>query len=69
MSESRYDPRYDPRAPEEERPRPFSELPPPPPDVVPSGEVYDWYIRGCDLLDLAPDGRIRRKDSYWKIVG
>jgi tetratricopeptide (TPR) repeat protein len=18
---------------------------------VPSGEVYDWYIRGCDLLD------------------
>jgi hypothetical protein len=35
MSESRYDPRYDPRAPEEERPRPFSDLPPPPPDVVP----------------------------------
>ena len=26
-------------------------------------------VRGCDLLDLAPDGRIRRKDSYWKIVG
>ncbi|MGY1633117.1 nuclear transport factor 2 family protein [Geodermatophilus sp. SYSU D01186] len=25
-------------------------------------------VRGCDLLDLAPDGRIRRKDSYWKIV-
>ncbi len=26
-------------------------------------------VRGCDLLDLAPDGRVRRKDSYWKIVG
>lgn len=25
-------------------------------------------VRGCDLLDLAPDGRIRRKDSYWKIT-
>jgi ketosteroid isomerase-like protein len=25
-------------------------------------------VRGCDLFDLAPDGRIRRKDSYWKIV-
>jgi len=25
-------------------------------------------VRGCDLLDLAPDGRIQRKDSYWKIV-
>jgi ketosteroid isomerase-like protein len=25
-------------------------------------------VRGCDLLDLAEDGRIRRKDSYWKIV-
>ena len=25
-------------------------------------------VRGCDLLDLAPDGRIRRKDSYWKII-
>jgi hypothetical protein len=22
-----------------------------------------------DLFDLAPDGRNRRKDSYWKIVG
>jgi tetratricopeptide (TPR) repeat protein len=51
MSESRYDPRYDPRAPEEERPRPFSDLPPPPPDVVPAGEVYDWFVRGVDLLD------------------
>ncbi len=30
--------------------RPFDDLPPPPPDVVPRGEVYDWYIRGVDLL-------------------
>lgn len=26
-------------------------------------------VRGCDLFDLSDDGRIRRKDSYWKIVG
>jgi hypothetical protein len=25
-------------------------------------------VRGCDLFDLTPDGRIRRKDSYWKII-
>jgi ketosteroid isomerase-like protein len=25
-------------------------------------------VRGCDLFDLAEDGRIRRKDSYWKLV-
>lgn len=25
-------------------------------------------VRGCDLFDLSPDGRIARKDSYWKIV-
>jgi ketosteroid isomerase-like protein len=25
-------------------------------------------VRGCDLFDLDPDGRISRKDSYWKIV-
>lgn len=25
-------------------------------------------VRGCDLFDLAPDGRVHRKDSYWKIV-
>lgn len=30
--------------------RPFDDLPPPPPDVVPQGEIYDWYIRGLDLL-------------------
>ena len=25
-------------------------------------------VRGCDLLELS-DGRITRKDSFWKIVG
>lgn len=25
-------------------------------------------VRGCDLLDLTPEGKVRRKDSYWKIV-
>ena len=25
-------------------------------------------VRGCDLFELADDGRIRRKDSFWKIV-
>lgn len=29
------------------------------------GERID--VRGCDLLDLR-DGKITRKDSYWKIV-
>ena len=33
------------------RPAPFADAPPPPPDVVPKGEVYDWYTRGLDLLD------------------
>jgi tetratricopeptide (TPR) repeat protein len=51
VENSRYDPRYDPRAPDEEAPRPFAELPPPPEDVVPQGEMYDWYIRGVELLD------------------
>lgn len=54
MGDSRYDPRYDarydPRAPEAEKPKPFAELPPPPEDVVPQGELYDWYLRGLDLL-------------------
>jgi Flp pilus assembly protein TadD len=31
--------------------RPYSDLPPPPPDITPSGEVYDWYTRGLDLLE------------------
>lgn len=34
--------------------------------TTPAGEKV--RVRGCDLFDLAPDGRIRRKDSYWKIV-
>jgi outer membrane protein assembly factor BamD (BamD/ComL family) len=32
-------------------PLPFADAPPPPPDVVPQGEVYDWYVRGLDLLE------------------
>lgn len=32
-----------------------------------SGETI--CVRGCDLFDLAPDGKIALKDSYWKIVG
>lgn len=31
----------------------------------PTGEKVD--VRGCDLLDLR-DGKITRKDSYWKLV-
>ena len=30
-----------------------------------SGEPIE--VRGCDLFEFA-DGKIRRKDSYWKIV-
>lgn len=30
---------------------PFADLPPPPPDILPSGEVYDWYQRGVMLLE------------------
>jgi tetratricopeptide (TPR) repeat protein len=47
----RYDPRYDPRAPDDEKPRPFSDLPPPPQDIAPQGDAYDWYVRGLELLD------------------
>ena len=37
---------------EEEPARPpFADLPPPPPDTLPSGEVYDWYTRGVQLLE------------------
>ena len=25
-------------------------------------------VRGCDLFDLSAEGKIQRKDSYWKIV-
>ncbi len=51
MADSRYDPRYDPRAPDEEKPRPFSDLPPPPEDITPHGDAYDWYVRGLELLE------------------
>ena len=34
--------------------------------TTPEGESV--RVRGCDLFDLADDGRIRRKDSYWKSV-
>ena len=49
MADDRYDPhaRWDDDAP----PRPFADAPPPPEDVLPRGEVYDWYIRGADLLE------------------
>jgi tetratricopeptide (TPR) repeat protein len=33
------------------KPPPFADAPPPPPDVLPQGEVYDWYVRGLDLLE------------------
>lgn len=36
---------------EASRPLPFADAPPPPPDVLPQGEIYDWYVRGLDLLD------------------
>jgi ketosteroid isomerase-like protein len=35
--------------------------------TTPEGD--EVRVRGCDLFDLTDDGRIRRKDSYWKIVG
>ncbi len=49
MADDRYDPhaRWDDDAP----PRPFADAPPPPEDVLPRGEVYDWYVRGADLLE------------------
>lgn len=34
--------------------------------TTPSGRRV--RVRGCDLFDLTPDGRISRKDSYWKLV-
>ena len=37
---------------EDETPRsPYADLPPPPPDVYPKGEAYDWYQRGCELIE------------------
>ena len=31
-----------------------------------SGERIE--VRGCDLFEFSKDGKIKRKDSYWKIV-
>ena len=31
-----------------------------------TGEAIE--VRGCDLLELDANGKIRRKDSFWKIV-
>ena len=31
-----------------------------------SGERIE--VRGCDLLELTADGKIKRKDSFWKFV-
>jgi tetratricopeptide (TPR) repeat protein len=31
--------------------RAFEEQPAPPPDVLPEGEVYDWFVRGVGLLE------------------
>ena len=33
-----------------------------------TNEAEHVRVRGCDLFDLADDGRVLRKDSYWKIV-
>lgn len=44
MSEDRYDDVDEPDMV-------AANYPEPPPDVLPSGEVYDWYIRGLDLLE------------------
>lgn len=41
---------WDDDEPEPPRP-PFADLPPPPPDTLPSGEVYDWFQRGVMLLE------------------
>ncbi len=32
-----------------------------------NGNVLNWL--GCDLWDLDDDGRIVRKDTYWKFAG
>ena len=34
--------------------------------TTPDGQLV--RVRGCDLFDLAADGRVTRKDSYWKLV-
>ena len=49
MADDRYDihGRFD----DEQPPRPYADAPPPPADIQPQGEVYDWYLRGVDLLE------------------
>lgn len=55
MAENRYDGasgrEHDRDWGDEQPERPFADAPPPPPDVLPQGEIYDWYIRGLELLD------------------
>ena len=53
MADDRYDNARDSDWDYEDEPpaRPFADAPPPPPDVLPSGEVYDWYVRGVELLE------------------
>jgi ketosteroid isomerase-like protein len=34
-----------------------------------STDGHEVRVRGCDLLDFDEQGRVVRKDSYWKIVG
>lgn len=49
MGDSRYDPRAH-HEDEEAPPRPYADLEVPP-DVYPTGEAYDWFVRGADLLE------------------
>ena len=32
-------------------PHPYADLEPPPPDVLPRGEAYDWFQRAIELVD------------------
>ena len=32
-------------------PHPYADLEPPPPDVLPRGEAYDWFQRAVELID------------------
>ena len=41
-------------------PPPFADAPPPPPDVLPQGEVYDWYVAGA----RPARGRQRRRRGH-----
>lgn len=44
------DSRYDPYAADTAQ-HPFADVPPPPPDVYPDGQAYDWYARGLELVE------------------